>query len=125
MANDMITIFNNHLIEFIDDLLLLFPDDRDVWKGKLYVKSMNLVSPSLNIRTWYDYTKPYKDQIDNGDISYFLNAEYSKDAKNCSETSSLLDKVKRTVKELKKENLRKAVQYIQNLTKLSFHYHSV
>lgn len=122
MSKQIVEVFNNHLIEFIDDLLLLYPDDNDVWKGKLYVNGTRLITPSIHIKTWYEYTKPYKEQIEKGDVSYFLNIDYNENVKNDRETSSLLDKVKGVVRELEKENLKKAIQYIKNLTQLAFHY---
>ena len=68
---------------------------------------------------------PYKDVIDNGDISFFFNKNYNEDVKNIAnadEILKLIDKVKIPISTMDKVNQGHCADYIQKLSKLSTVY---
>jgi hypothetical protein len=65
--------FNNLFFEFLEDILTVFPGNKEIKYAKNSFDIMRKANPIILIRAWYNrvYT-PYKDQIDSGDISFFL-----------------------------------------------------
>ena len=71
---------------------------------------------------WYTYSSPYNNQIESGDISFFMEKDYSSDLKKTYVTVDATDVIKRLrdpIRLLDHANKEKAMKYIQNLTKLS------
>ena len=65
--------------------------------------------------TLYIYLK-YKDQIDAGDINFFLEKDYSEDLSNMSSKKVMeaIDRLRDPVKQMKLEDQQKVMKYIQN-----------
>ena len=80
MTTNFLTVFNNHFSEFIDDIHNVFPDDADVLTAKNALIAVRKANPKLLVNFWVSlvYT-PYKQQIDAGDINFFIDKDYSKD----------------------------------------------
>lgn len=117
--------FNNHILEFINDILVLYPNDKDIISSKRYLGTLTFVNKTFLIKTWYANSNIFKDEIQDGNISFFLNRTYDDDinkAYNTDYSNYLIKRVKEIVKELESDNLQKAIKYIQNLTKLSCLY---
>ena len=126
--------FNNHLIEFFDDLLLIFPDNNDIEMGKVSFKTLQRSTslfqskPSdVFLKLWYSYSYDYHKQIKDGDISFFLNKDYTNDINKMtsgynSYAEEILNKIRKPIISLEDKNKQKAMKYIQNLTELSTLY---
>jgi len=122
----VISAFNNQFAEFVDDILSIFPDNKDVAKAKSALLLLRKANPKVIVNFWKNYiVSKYATEIENGDCSFFLNKDYSLDIQSNSGSVELLSAIERfrqPLKELSEENLNKCVQYIQNLTKLSLLY---
>lgn len=117
--------FNKHILEFINDILVLYPNDKDIISSKRYLGTLTFVNKTFLIKTWYANSKKFKNEIQDGNITFFLNRTYDDDinkAYNTDYSNYLIKRVKEIVKELESDNLQKAIKYIQNLTKLSCLY---
>ena len=44
--------FNNHLTEFIDDLIVVFPDNLDIKTGKTFVEGLKKINPKRLPMIW-------------------------------------------------------------------------
>ena len=75
MSNkNLISIFNEHLVEFFDDVQTIFPDNVDVLTGKNSILAFRKINPALIIRIWATYiASVYSVQIENNDISFFIS----------------------------------------------------
>ena len=71
--------FNSHILDFLNDILLIFPNDNDIKYGKTYVNTITYVTKSYILKLWYYYSSKYKDQIEKGDVSFFLKKNYDND----------------------------------------------
>ncbi len=74
------------------------------------------------ITTWKTMvTDKYADQIEAGDIEYFLTKDYTDDASgNYTPTvDSVIQELRTTVRRMSDENKAVSLKYIQNLCKLS------
>jgi hypothetical protein len=122
----VLSAFNNHFIEFLEDVENIFPDDRDIKKGKAALEMMKKANPRMLIMIWKTHvTVPYGSQIEKGDLEYFLNKDYSVDFNgNESEKKILdsIDKFRNPIRNMGEINKEKSMKYIQNLTKLSKMY---
>ena len=114
----ILSAFNNTLIEFADDLILVFPDDNDL---KIYKNSLILLqktNPRKVQTIFHTYIIHYKDQILNRDEHFFLNDNYDtvKDEKNIV----LIDRLKNYWSNISNSNKDKIWKYFEILISLSF-----
>ena len=76
----IVKVFNSQFREFINDILVVFPDDTNIKTAKFYVENILKVNPSLIIKAWHDYvTISYQDEIERGDFRFFLSKDYYED----------------------------------------------
>ena len=71
---------------------------------------------------------PYKDVIDNGDISFFFDKDYSNDLStvtNANKILNIIDTLREPIKEMGDANKEHTTKYIQNLSKLSMLYNDM
>ena len=70
--------FNNHFIEFLDDVLNVFPNDKNIKTAKYYINGVMKVNPSIVAKAWHEYVVlPYSAQINDGDWSFFMTKNYT------------------------------------------------
>jgi hypothetical protein len=118
--------FNKHFFEFLDEIILIFPENKDIIAAKVYFENFKKMNPSIIIKSWVKFIYlPYSDIINNDNIMYFFFKEYDEDLshlKNKNEILSAIEKLKKPLQELNEENLNKIKQYIKNLNNLSIHF---
>ena len=118
--------FNKHFFEFLDEIILIFPENKDIIAAKVYFENFKKMNPSIIIKSWVKFIYlPYSDIINNDNIMYFFFKEYDEDLshlKNKNEILFAIEKLKKPLQELNEENLNKIKQYIKNLNNLSIHF---
>ena len=119
--------FNTHLMEFVHEISEVFPKDREIKLGRIALKAIKKVNPSLLIRYWYQYIYlPYKEKINEGDIEFFIEKDYSQDVQLFDDPGyfmKAIDKFRGPIREMDNENKEKALKYVQNLCQMSVMYH--
>lgn len=120
---NFVSVFNNHFEEFITDIQNVFPDDPDILTAKNALITIRKANPKLLVRIWSNYVVgPYKEQIEQGDIDFFINKDYSQDLSrndNAGKIMESIDRLRQPIKMMNNENQMKTMKYIQNLTKLA------
>ena len=117
--SSVLKAFNNHLLEFIEDVIRIFPNNLDIKTGKTFIEGVKRVNPKKIITYWRDnILMLYEKEILNGDISFFINKDYKNDIGAEVQTLKVLEDIRKLVKNTTKDNKDKAMKYIQNLTKL-------
>ena len=123
MATNLSTVFNNHFEEFINDIQSVFPEDPDILTAKNALTTIRKANPKLLSKIWMTYVVgPYKEQIEAGNISFFVEKDYSSDFsknENAEKIMEAIGRLRGPVKQMSKENQDKTMKYIQNLTKLA------
>lgn len=118
--------FNDHLVEFMDDVIRLFPDNHDIKVARNSIDTLRKINPRKILMIWREYVAiPYHAQIENSDISFFIDKNYKQDVQDAQNTGAILDAIERIrdpVRQMGEENQAKAMKYIQNLTKLCILY---
>ena len=88
-----------------------------------------MIVSKMIIKIWNKFVvDKYKDAIDNDDISFFINKDYSTDLNNAENSDKIMDAINRLrnpVKLMELQDQKKVMKYIQNLTKLSILYNSL
>jgi hypothetical protein len=118
-----VSIFNEHFIEFIQDIQVAFPTDVDLQTAKNSLLAIKKANPRLLSKIWKQYVVgPYIEKIESGDINFFLVKDYSHDLQQTDNSSKIIEAINRLrepIRNMTQENQEKTMKYIQNLTKLS------
>ena len=117
--SSLLKAFNNHLLEFVEDVIRIFPENLDIKTGKTFIEGIKRVNPKKIITYWNDnILKLYETEITEGDITFFVNKDYRNDIGTEVQSLKVLEDIRNLVRGTTKENKEKAMKYIQNLTKL-------
>ena len=124
--SSILTIFNDHFFEFVNDVQTVFPDDVDILTTKNSLSLIRKANPKMIIKIWTSYiVKKYQREIEAGDIRFFLEKDYSEDLQNADYSKKIMDAINRLrepIRNMTAEEQQKTVKYIQNLTKLALAY---
>lgn len=123
MTSNILSVFNDHFSEFINDIQSVFPQDADILTAKNALLAIRKANPKLLVRVWVKYvSSPYKTQIEAGNIDFFINKDYSSDfaqKDNADKIMEAIDRLRSPIKQMSAENQAKTMKYIQNLSKLA------
>lgn len=123
MTTNILSVFNKQLEELLDDIISVFPEDPDILTAKNGLMAIRKANPKLLVRIWIKYVAvPYKQQIESGDVNFFLEKDYSLDlvrSDNAEKIMEAIDRLRKPVKNMSPENQAKTMKYIQNLCKLA------
>jgi hypothetical protein len=127
MSNqNILTAFNDHFVEFISDVQSVFPKNADVLTAKNSLGMIRKANPKMIIKIWKsNIVDKYRPQIENGDISFFIEKDYSSDLSKAEYSDKIMegiDRLRDPIKQMSEENQQKTMKYIQNLTKLCILY---
>ena len=126
--SSILKAFNTHLIEFISDIITIFPERKSLRITRTALETWKRVNPRSIIKIWKEsVTDRYKEQIANGEPVFFLEKDYVEDISGCENATYILaaiEKLREPIRQMGEENQKKAIKYIQNLTKLSELYYS-
>ena len=122
----LLTAFNDHFMEFVNDIHEVFPDDVDILSAKNSFSMVRKMNPKLLIKSWDSLVVgKYQSAIEAGDLSFFMNKDYTSDLKdvpnnpNAERIVSAIDRLRTPIKSMSSDNQAKIIKYIQNLTKIS------
>jgi hypothetical protein len=120
--------FNNQFEEFLEDVVILFPENKDVKTAQTGLMMLRKANPKMVIGVWYRYVcEKYEEEIEKENIEYFLQKDYSEDLKknpNASQVLEGIDKIRQPLRELDESNKKKTIQYLKNLNQLSKIYNN-
>jgi len=121
--SSILTAFNDHFFEFLDDVQNVFPDDADILTAINALTMIRKANPKMIVKIWKTFiADKYTAQIEANDISFFLSKDYSSDVSNAQNSDKIMESINRLrepIKNMGPENQAKVMKYIQNLTKLS------
>ena len=127
--SQILQAFNNHLIEFFNDIVKIFPDDKEINLAYTSLSGIRKMNPKLIINIWNNYiNEKYLNEIESGNIDFFINENYESALKDNSSSKEILSKIETLrgpIKLMGNDNIEKTIKYMQNLSKLCKMYHSV
>jgi len=120
---NILTAFNDHFLDFLNDIQSVFPEDTDVLSAKNALTAIRKANPKMIVKIWKAFiADKYREEITVGDIRFFINKDYSTDVSSASGSDKIMesiDRLREPIKNMTSENQAKVMKYIQNLTKLS------
>ena len=129
MSNNKATIlktFNSTLIDFFDDMLLVFPGHKHIVKTKTAFQMFMSMNPSLIIKLWYEHVNvPYGEKIGEGNLEYFISKDYSDDIqllKDSDKIINAIEQLREPIRNMDQSNKEHTLEYIQELNELSNAY---
>lgn len=120
-------LFCRQLIEFMDDILTIFPNNLDLKTGKTFIVGLTKVSKKKLVGIWKtSVVDIYENEIMNGDKEYFINKDYKEDLGEggTDKMMSVIEDVRKLMRKTSDENKNKAMKYLQNLTKICKLYYA-
>jgi len=125
-SSTILNAFNDHFMEFVNDIINVFPNDTDILAAKNSFMLIRKANPKMIIKIWHkQVVEKYEKFIDEGNISFFINKDYKDDltnAENSEKITEAIDRLRNPVKLMTQEDQEKVMKYIQNLKKLSMIY---
>lgn len=121
--SNILTAFNDHFIDFLNDVQSVFPEDVDVLTAKNALMAIRKANPKMIVKIWRAFiADKYRTQIESNDITFFIDKDYSSDLSTASGSDKIMesiDRLREPIKNMGPDNQAKVMKYIQNLTKLS------
>ena len=121
--SNILTAFNDHFADFINDVQSVFPEDTDILTAKNALMTIRKANPKMIVKIWKAFiADKYRQEIDSGNISFFVEKDYSTDVSVSQHSDKIMesiDRLRAPIKNMSVENQAKTMKYIQNLTKLS------
>lgn len=78
--SSLLSAFNTHLLELLEDLKTLYPNDINIKTAIRLVSTLKKANPKMIIKGWKGCVNDeYKNQVEAGDFDFFLNKDYDKD----------------------------------------------
>jgi hypothetical protein len=115
--------FNTQIFAFLDEIIAIIPDE-EIIKSKLYFETIRNLNPTLLIKVWYTYIEqPYQEKIQQGDLEFFLEKDYSKDLVNLHNAQKIMNTIdislREPLKKMDSNNRDHCKDYIILLSNLS------
>lgn len=114
-------LFCTQLLEFMDDIILVFPNNLDIKTGRTFVLGLIKVSKKKLMGIWKtSIVDIYDEAIMKGDKDYFINKDYSYDLGTGStdRMMNIVEEIRLLIRDTSEENKDKAIKYLQNLSKI-------
>jgi len=121
----IIRSFNDYFFEFLDDMLKVLPNNKSVLTAIRSFRMLTDVNKGILIKSWYKFVYlKYKNVIDEGNVEFFFEKDYSEDLTKLSNANTIMeiiDSVRKPAKEIceNPKNKEHITTYIQTLCKLS------
>ena len=123
MSTNILTAFNDHFFEFLNDVHKVFPEDVDILTAKNALLTVRKANPKMIVKIWKLFiVGKYKSEIEAGNIEFFINKDYSTDVSSAANSDKIMESINRLrepIKNMSLDNQAKVMKYIQNLTRLS------
>jgi hypothetical protein len=124
----LLKTFNTQFFSFLDDIKTIYPENKEIAKGKKSFEMIKMASPSIIIKIWYSHVyQHYKQEIDSGNVDFFIDKDYSGDLheiSNAAEVIRIIEMIKGPIRNMDEKNKEHTCKYLQVLSKLSELYNS-
>lgn len=123
MNTQLVKIFNEIFFNFVNLISKTFPNDFDITLAKNKLYAIKKINPKLFIKIWKKHiTDKYKDSIEQGNIEYFIEKNYSDDLSKINNSERVMKSINRLrepIKKMDKSRQDMAMMFIQDLSKIS------
>tara|TARA_B100000424_G_C22777760_1_gene418446 strand:+ start:242 stop:598 length:357 start_codon:yes stop_codon:yes gene_type:complete len=114
----------------MEDVVKIFPDDKDIITAKVYFEGLKKVNPRLLITSWKTIVADnYEDKVIEGDYNFFIEKDYNEDIEEVAKRRNWdqdysyinehIETLRNKIANESEYNKKMSMKYIGNLTKLS------
>ena len=115
--------FNVQLFQFLDNLLVLFPQNVNLRKGIKSLDTIKRMNPTLIVRVWYNQIYlPHRLQIEEYNIDFFSN-DFT-EIQSGKEIMHILDSLKKSIDIIDVTEKKNVLDQIFRISMLSKIYNS-
>lgn len=122
----ILSAFNDHFMEFVDDVQSVFPNNDDIATVKTSLVSFRKTNPRLILLAFKEHViGKYRNEIQKGDINFFIDKDYQQDVNGIGSAKMILEKIdclRQPIRDMEQVDQSKVIKYMQNLMKLSDMY---
>jgi hypothetical protein len=122
-ASNLLSVYNDHFVEFVTDIQNVFPEDQDILVAKNSLLAIRKANPRMIVKIWKTFiVDKYQKEIEAGNLEFFMEKDYSQDVANADNSGKIMESINRLrgpITQMSDENQQKTMKYIQNLTKLA------
>lgn len=122
--------FLDQFDQFLEDIVGVFPDDKELVSGKMYFEGLRKINPRVIITYWkYLVADKYDDNVETENIDFFINKNYHEDIETIAKArnwdgdysyiNNKIEAIRDQIVKLSDTNKRVTMKYIINLTRLS------
>ena len=128
--SQILTAFNDHFMQFVEDIQSVFPGNIDIATLHTSLSSLRKVNPRLLINSFKKHISGiYRTEIEKGNISFFIENDYKSylNENGVQSANMILEKIdclRDPIRQMNTVDQSKIMKYLQNLTKLSDNYNS-
>ena len=118
---NILKTFNDHFEEFMNDILRVFPGDKDLLTCKEALGALRKSNPKIIMIVFKtNIIGPYREQIKNNDLEFFINKNYNGEVedKNSTQILSKIDMLREPVRNMCQDDKDNVIKYLNNLLKL-------
>lgn len=124
--SNVLKAFNTLFFQFLDDVISIYPENDDLPAARNSFETFKKANPTALVKAWYAFVYiPYCDFIEEGNLQYFLDKDYSRDLEDSPYKKNVMEFVtnfRGQLKAMTPENQMHSVKYMQQLSKLSQMY---
>jgi hypothetical protein len=124
--SNILKAFNTLFFQFLDDIISIYPDNEELPAARNSFETFKKANPTALIKAWLAFVYiPYRDFIEEGNIAYFLEKDYSRDLEDSPYKKNVMDFItnfRGQLKEMSHESQMHSVKYMQQLSKLAQMY---
>jgi hypothetical protein len=121
--SNILAAFNDHFLEFLNDIQSVFPEDVDILTAKNALTAIRKANPKMIVKIWRVFiAEKYRDHILAGNIAFFIDKDYGADVSTAQNSDKIMESINRLrepIRNMGPQNQAIVMKYIQNLTKLS------
>lgn len=123
----LLKAFNKHFFQFLDDVIGFFPENVELISSRAHFETVKSANPTMLLKIWHKYIyTPYHEQIEAGDLNFFIEKDYSEDLRNMQNSEKIIQVINTSLREPLKimdvDNLDKCRQHFQLVTRISARY---
>lgn len=122
--------FLDQFDQFLEDIVGVFPDDKELVSGKMYFEGLRKINPRVIITYWkYLVADKYDDNVETENIDFFINKNYHEDIETIAKArnwdgdysyiNNKIEAIRDQIVKLSDTNKKITMKYIINLTRLS------
>ena len=124
--SSILKAFNNHFFDFLDDIIGILPENKDITASKNSFDMIKRANPTAIIKVWHKCIYlPYFEVISRGEIEFFFEKDYNDDVGHLANSQNIMiiiDTLRKPIKEMSDANKEHTIKCLQHLSKLSNSY---